>query len=105
MPHQQLPGSPPVALSTPRWVSLIWDIAAEQGTDYFVQELGASVLDDHISFYHVGIPAISVIDLRPGFPTYWHTTADLPDNLSHYTLAAVGDVLMELLNSHWPPPE
>lgn len=103
--HARFPKEGISIANAPRWVSLIWDIAAEQGTDYFVQELGASVLDDHISFYHVGIPAISVIDLRPGFPTYWHTTADLPENLSHYTLAAVGDVLMELLNSHWPPPE
>jgi Zn-dependent M28 family amino/carboxypeptidase len=69
----------------------IWSTAARLGhDDVFVPELGRAILDDHVPFLEVGIPAVDIIDVD--YP-YWHTTADTPDKLSSDSLQVVGDVL------------
>jgi Zn-dependent M28 family amino/carboxypeptidase len=77
--------------SDPELSTSIWATAARLGhEDVFVPELGAAILDDHVPFLEVGIPAVDIIDIDYA---YWHTTADTPDKLSSESLQIVGDVL------------
>ncbi len=57
-------------------VDLVWHRAAQLKLPSFSDEIGESVLDDHIPLNQAGVPTADVIDLR--YPQ-WHTTADLPD--------------------------
>lgn len=82
--------------STPGLVEEIWEVAAGLGIESFSQEQGKRILDDHVPFLELGIPAVDIIDLD--YP-YWHTTADTPDKVSPQSLENVGDVLLEWLLS------
>lgn len=55
-----------------------------------------TVLDDHIPFQRVGVPAIDVIDFD--FPC-WHRTCDNLTAVSARSLDAVGETVLELLRS------
>ncbi len=66
----------------------IWDIAGTLGYGaQFIPEYRHSMLDDHIPFVRMGIPAVDIIDFD--YP-YWHTTQDTPDKVSAESLAAIG---------------
>lgn len=88
-------------------VTKVWDAArlAEAG-DYFVQESGGFITDDHLPMNNIaGIPTIDIIAFNPdgGFPAYWHTTGDTMDKLSAKTLRAVGQTLMQVLSEERIP--
>ena len=72
----------------------IWGIAAELGYQQFVPKVRHSVVDDHLSFVHAGIPAVDIIDFD--YP-YWHTVEDTCDKVSPDSLERVGRVLEELV--------
>ncbi len=76
--------------SDPALVKEIWDVAERLGAGAFVQEPGASIIDDHRPFVDMGIPAVLIIDLDYA---YWHTAADTLDKVSAESLAQVGRVL------------
>ena len=71
-------------------VGEIWRLAESQGAAAFVDEPGASIIDDHRPFVDRGIPAADIIDIE--YP-YWHTAADTLDKISAESLAQVGQVL------------
>lgn len=76
------------AKSDPTLSSEIWGIA--DGLGYggqFIPQIGYGLIDDHIPFVRMGIPAVDIIDFD--YP-YWHTTQDTPDKVSPGSLAAVG---------------
>jgi glutaminyl-peptide cyclotransferase len=77
-------------------VTKIWEIAAALKVDSFVPEKGPAVMDDHIPFLRLGIPAIDLIDLD--YP-HWHTSQDTPDKCSPDSLDDVGRVLVQLVYS------
>jgi glutaminyl-peptide cyclotransferase len=52
------------------------------------------VLDDHVPFKRLGVPAIDIIDF--GFPC-WHRTCDDMSAVSARSLDAVGETVLELL--------
>lgn len=88
-------------------VTKVWDAArlAEAG-DYFVQESGGFITDDHLPMNNIaGIPTIDIIAFNPdgGFPTHWHTTGDTMDKLSAKTLRAVGQTLLQVLSEERIP--
>jgi len=58
-----------------------------------------SIEDDHVPFRDRGIPAVDLIDLRPGsvFPEWHHTQHDDLDHVSARSLEAVGLVLQRWL--------
>ncbi len=61
-----------------------------------------SVLDDHVPFADLGMPALDLIDFqRPStsFPPYWHTTHDTPDKLSAEMMGDVGRVLVSYVDA------
>lgn len=80
----------------PALADAIWATARQQGfADFFPNRMGGAVTDDHVKLIDGGIPAIDIIDYRPGqgFNPTWHTTADNLDNIDPATLRAVGQTL------------
>ena len=78
----------------------IWQVAHELGYgEYFIKEVRHSMLDDHIPFVELGIPAVDIIDFD--YP-YWHTTEDTLDKVSAASLGRVGRTLEVFLESGAP---
>lgn len=67
----------------------------------FPRILGGAVTDDHVKLIDKGIPAIDIIDYRPGngFCPTWHTLDDNMSNISPETLKAVGQTLFQHLSN------
>ncbi|HWT94933.1 MAG TPA: M28 family metallopeptidase [Solirubrobacteraceae bacterium] len=63
---------------------------------FFLDEVGASIIDDHAPFLERGIPAIDLIDFDYRFRD---TLEDTPDKLSVRSLDAVGEAVAELLRT------
>lgn len=84
-------------------VTKVWSQAQSLGfSNYFHNEKGGSVTDDHIYVNKIaGIPCIDIIHYDPnsrsGFGTYWHTINDTMDNVDKNTLNAVGVTLMHVI--------
>ncbi|HWQ46703.1 MAG TPA: M28 family peptidase [Longilinea sp.] len=86
--------------STPALTDSIWQTAEELGyAQYFIQEPGYSMLDDHTPFLNAGISAVDIIDFD--YP-YWHTTQDTAANVSAHSLQVVGDTLLQW-SQQWQP--
>jgi glutaminyl-peptide cyclotransferase len=78
--------------STKSLQNAIWSVAAQMGhNDVFLDEAGATIIDDHKPFRDVGIAAVDLIQYP--FPGYWHTLEDTPDKCSAESLETVGQVL------------
>jgi glutaminyl-peptide cyclotransferase len=75
-------------------VDLVWDTAERLGLGAFHREIGYAVWDDHVPLLKAGVPCIVLIDFDYEF---WHTLEDTPDKCSHESLAAVGQLLLELV--------
>lgn len=83
--------------SHPELAADIWQIAADLGYAHlFIPEEKHRLLDDHVPFQRVGIPAVDIIDFD--YP-YWHTTGDTLDKISPYSLEVVGETLLAWLMS------
>ena len=75
----------------------IWGIAADHGYgEQFLSDPKHRIVDDHLPFLHVGIPAVLIIDFN--YP-YWHTLEDTIDKVSPDSLKVVGDVVLTWLYS------
>jgi Zn-dependent M28 family amino/carboxypeptidase len=72
----------------------LWAIAAELGYEEFIPEVRHTMIDDHLPFARMGIPAVDIIDFD--YP-YWHTIEDTCDKVSSDSLERVGRVLESLL--------
>lgn len=89
----------------PNLVDELWQIAGEKGYgDYFLNERGAGVLDDHyIVNQYTDIPVINIINHTANeegnivFADHWHTHRDDMPIISRETLQAVGEVMLELI--------
>jgi glutaminyl-peptide cyclotransferase len=95
--------------SAQRITSEIWKAAQDLGLTKFKQTQGGTIEDDHLPFLEAGIPAVDIIDAdlvgaRTEDPNrkYWHTTHDLPNNLSAATLDEVGRLLLYLIYERLP---
>ncbi len=82
------------------------DFIARAATDlgysgYFFQ-YDVSIIDDHVSFIRVGIPAVDVVDAQfgpmsagnDGMGAYHHTNADTLDKVSQQSLEIVGRTIL-----------
>lgn len=89
--------------SDPELTSQIWEVARGLGyEEYFINEPKHTILDDHVPFIELGIPAVDIIDIE--YP-YWHTSQDTLDKISPNSLKVVGEtllqwILMQDLNSY-----
>ena len=81
----------------------VWRIAREIGySDYFTNELGHPINDDHIYVnVHARIPMIDIIHLEnnseSSFYPYWHTVRDNIEQIDPKTLGMVGDVVVNVI--------
>lgn len=69
--------------------------AAAGHGELFPSVYGGAVTDDHVELIKAGIPAVDIIDYRPGkgFNPVWHTLDDNMSNIDKETLRAVGEML------------
>jgi glutaminyl-peptide cyclotransferase len=83
--------------SDPDLSKSIWESASKAGYQLqFIPQPKYSILDDHTPFLENGIKAVDIIDFD--YP-YWHTTADTNDKVSPESLKAVGETLMQWLET------
>lgn len=81
----------------------VWRMARELGySDYFTNELGHPINDDHIYVNVIAkIPMIDIIHLEnneeSSFYPYWHTVKDNIEQIDPKTLGMVGDVVMNVV--------
>ncbi len=80
----------------PELMAKIWEIASALKIKSFLPDRGPAVMDDHIPFLRLRIPAIDLLDLD--YP-HWHTSKDTPDKCSPDSLDDVGRVLVQLVYS------
>jgi len=73
----------------------IWQIAANQASDVFIDRSGSFIEDDHLPFIKVGLEVVNLIHWP--FPDSWHTSADSIERCSAESLQKVGDVITELI--------
>lgn len=82
-------------------VDKVWNMAHLLGySNYFNNESGGGITDDHVQVNLSGIPCIDIIGSdRDGasFPKTWHTVNDNIQNIDKEILKAVGNTLMEVL--------
>lgn len=69
--------------------ALVLEGARATGARSFRADPRHAVMDDHVPLLDAGLPAVNVIDFD--YPA-WHTTADLPDQVSAASLAEVSRV-------------
>lgn len=77
----------------------IWQAASSLGFSAFVADEKYAILDDHIPFVNLGIPAVNLIDFDYA---YHHTTEDTLDKISAESLRQVGRTLQIWLMKHKP---
>ncbi len=86
-------------------VEKVWNAAAELGyANYFVDESGAYITDDHYYMHEIaGIEVADIIQFDPttgtSFGAYWHTHNDVLDNVDKQTLEAVGRTVLSVVYS------
>ncbi len=68
--------------------------AAALGLDYFTDEPGPPIFDDHVPLLRAGIETVDLFGYD--YP-YWHTVDDTPDKCSPELLAQVGRLLVDFL--------
>ena len=86
----------------PHVVNRVWQTASQLGYgETFINQLGGSLIDDHLPLSKGGIPTIDIVECNNvqtgGFPPTWHTTQDNLSNISATTLKAVGNVVSEVI--------
>jgi glutaminyl-peptide cyclotransferase len=88
--------------SSPPLVAAAFAAAAVGGARNRFRLAPGGVLDDHVPFLEIGIPAIDIIDFEYGAAArgneYWHTPQDTLDKLSAESLAIVGRVVVQMVN-------
>lgn len=83
-------------------VDKVWSAARASGFgDVFVNELGGSVIDDHVFMNQANIPCIDIIEsLHPAtrsFNPTWHTLDDNMSNIGRSSLKAVGQTVLNVI--------
>ena len=78
--------------------------AAALGLDYFSDEEGTPVLDDHVPFLGMGVHMVDLFGYE--YP-HWHTLDDTPDKCDPALVEQVGALLIDFLYRYpdvvWPP--
>ena len=86
-------------------VEEVWRAARESGYgNYFDNNPGGAITDDHIVVNRMGIKCIDIIDMRQDSPTGffegWHTTGDTIDKIDPAVLKAVGQTVANVIYSY-----
>ncbi len=91
------------ANSSPALVQALLKAAHQTGyREYIARASDMVIIDDHVPFLQIGIPAIDLIDFEfgsaPGKNDYWHTAADDIAHISEESLAISGALTLGLLD-------
>lgn len=83
-------------------VDKVWKIASQSGYGAkFNNDVGGSIVDDHLFINNAGIPAIVIVEsTNPqtrSFPPTWHTMSDNMQNIDKTSLKAVGQTVTNLI--------
>lgn len=84
-------------------VDKVWAAARTVGkSEYFVNEGGGYVTDDHDPINNIGVPTIDIISYYPdceqsSFGPTWHTVIDDMEHLDPAVLHAVGQTLIQVI--------
>ena len=83
-------------------VEKVWQAANNLGySNYFLNQDGGWVTDDHVYVNNIGIPSIDIIHSSPGsrsgFASHWHTHNDNLEVIDRNTLRAVGQTLLKVV--------
>lgn len=83
-------------------VEKVWQAANNLGySNYFLNQDGGWVTDDHVYVNNIGIPSIDIIHSntgsRSGFASHWHTHNDNLAVIDKNTLRAVGQTLLKVV--------
>jgi hypothetical protein len=70
-------------------VELVHEGAAATGAKHFKRGVRYTLIDDHVPLLDAGMPAVDIIDFDYAA---WHTSRDLPDQVSAQSLAEVAHV-------------
>ena len=90
------------ANSSRKLVKEVLDAAHATGhRDRFSLLRNSAIIDDHVPFLEIGIPAIDIIDFKfgsaPGKNDYWHTEADNMGSICAESLKISGELALQLL--------
>lgn len=87
-------------------VTKIWNVASALGfNNYFLNQSGRGIIDDHIPILEKGVPAIDIIDEFGIRYKPWHTTFDNMTFIDENTLKAVGWTSESILIEFSTSPE
>lgn len=83
-------------------VDKVWTMAVASGYgNVFVNEVGGSVMDDHVYVNQANIPCIDIIENNnpstSSFNPTWHTLNDNMSNIDRQSLKAVGQTVLNLI--------
>jgi hypothetical protein len=84
----------------PDLMNVVFNRALALGLPAFDPVPGDFILDDHVPFLQVGIPAVDLID--KDYPP-WHTLDDLPEACSPESLGQVGTLALSLIFLDFAP--
>ncbi len=90
--------------NAPSVVNKVWSMAARSGYgEYFPNETGGAIIDDHVQLVRGGIPCIDIVECNNvetgSFPPQWHTLNDDLQAIDRSTLKAVGQTVVNLVYS------
>ena len=79
----------------------LFDVARELGQRNRLSLSKSNIIDDHVPFLEIGIPALDLIDFKfgsaPGLNDFWHTEMDTMEHISAQSLQITGDLVRGLL--------
>jgi len=84
--------------STAWLMALVRDSAKELGHGRQLGDTPKAIIDDHVPFLRVGIPAVNLIDYEFGRNNeHWHTPQDTLDKISPKSLQVTGEIVLKTL--------
>ena len=84
--------------STSSLMEMVRKSGQELGHSKHLAKVPTEIVDDHIPFLRVGIPAVDLIDYDYGFNNiYWHTPNDTLDKISPQSLGIVGAIVLKTI--------
>jgi Zn-dependent M28 family amino/carboxypeptidase len=84
--------------STSSLMEMVRKSGRELGHSKHLAKAPNEIVDDHIPFLQVGIPAVNLIDYDYGFNNiYWHTPNDTLDKISPQSLGIVGAIVLKTI--------
>jgi glutaminyl-peptide cyclotransferase len=87
---------------SPGFLDLIFRLARDRGFQEWNWETQYAVVDDHLSFQRIGVPAVDLVGFND---PVWHTRNDEPNRTSPRVLGRVGEVVSALIYGGYLAPE